>query len=424
VVELELTEKDQATLNGEMGDGSALAMRIVTKVAAVMQAPRLVDIVSAHIDGCLYHGSSSIEFVERFINASARVLVPTTLNVGSMDLIHPEIFSGSEIERIEGSRLMNLYVSLGCQASFTCAPYQLRERPRFGDQIAWAESNAIVFANSVLGARTERYGDFLDLAAAITGRVPYAGLHVEKNRAAGIIIRVPDFSRSDHRDAYFAAAGAIVGRMSGTAIPAIVGLPEDTTEDELKAFGAASATTGAVALFHAVGVTPEAPTLEAALQGQADVPSITLGFAELIEQKGNMATGRAGDKLTAVAVGTPHFSIAEFERLDELLSHYDAPLKCDFYVNTSRFILWQLEESGMAGRLQSRGINIVVDTCTYFTPVMKKMSGLIMTNSAKWAYYAPSNIGVRVAYGSLRECVESAFLGHVCLSQNGSHDVV
>ena len=182
----------------------------------------------AHIDGCLYHGQTSLDFVEYFVDTGAKVAVPTTLNVGSLDLIHPELYHGDRTIQRDAQRLMDAHLQLGCESSFTCAPYQLKHRPAKGEQIAWAESNAIVFANSVLGARTSRYGDFLDLAAAITGRAPYAGLHVEANRAARIVFNAPDFSRLPSRDIHFAALGLAVGKIAGAVVPAIVGLPADT----------------------------------------------------------------------------------------------------------------------------------------------------------------------------------------------------
>ncbi|HEF4752859.1 TPA: DUF521 domain-containing protein, partial [Burkholderia multivorans] len=183
---LQLSERDDAMLRGEFGEGVARAMRIVARTAQVMSAPHLIDITCAHIDGCLYHGQTSLDFVDYFVATGARVAVPTTLNVGSLDLIHPELYRGDRTIERDAQRLMDAHLQLGCESSFTCAPYQLKHRPALGEQIAWAESNAIVFANSVLGARTSRYGDFLDLAAAITGRAPYAGLHVEANRAGQI----------------------------------------------------------------------------------------------------------------------------------------------------------------------------------------------------------------------------------------------
>ncbi|MET3619151.1 aconitase X [Burkholderia ambifaria] len=410
---LQLSERDDAMLRGAFGDGVARAMRIVTRTAEVMSAPNLIDITSAHIDGCLYHGQTSLDFVEYFVDTGAQVAVPTTLNVGSLDLIHPELYHGDRTIERDARRLMEAHLQLGCESSFTCAPYQLKHRPRVGEQIAWAESNAIVFANSVLGARTSRYGDFLDLAAAITGRAPYAGLHVESNRAARIVFNAPDFGNRPSRDIYFAALGLLIGRIAGAIVPAIVGLPADTTEDELKALGAAAASSGAVALFHAVGVTPEAPTLDAALHGRAAQRTVDVAMADLDEIRRTLNHGAAGDALVAVALGTPHFSLAEFRTLDALLDQFDGKPKCDFYVNTSRFILWELGELGLAGKFDARGVQIVVDTCTYITPVMKQLSGLVMTNSGKWASYAPANIGVTVAYGSMRECVRSAFEGKV-----------
>ncbi|MDP9581613.1 UNVERIFIED_ORG: putative aconitase [Burkholderia contaminans] len=410
---LQLSERDDAMLRGAFGDGVARAMRIVTRTAEVMSAPNLIDITSAHIDGCLYHGQTSLDFVEYFVDTGARVAVPTTLNIGSLDLIHPELYHGDRTIERDARWLMEAHLQLGCESSFTCAPYQLKHRPRVGEQIAWAESNAIVFANSVLGARTSRYGDFLDLAAAITGRAPYAGLHVESNRAARIVFNAPDFGNRPSRDIYFAALGLLIGRIAGAIVPAIVGLPADTTEDELKALGAAAASSGAVALFHAVGVTPEAPTLDAALHGRAAQRTVDVAMADLDEIRRTLNHGAAGDALVAVALGTPHFSLAEFRTLDALLDQFDGKPKCDFYVNTSRFILWELDELGLAGKFDARGVQIVVDTCTYITPVMKQLSGLVMTNSGKWASYAPANIGVTVAYGSMRECVRSAFEGKV-----------
>jgi predicted aconitase len=415
---LTLSPRDRAMLNGDFGAGVALAMRIVAATARVMDADALIDITSAHIDGCLYHGAASLDFVERFVASGAKVSVPTTLNVGSLDLIHPELFHGEADLARAGTRLMEAHVELGCEASFTCAPYQLRHRPKKGDQIAWAESNAIVFANSVLGARTSRYGDFLDLAAAITGRVPHAGLHVTANRAARVVIEAPDLSASPHRDAHFAALGFVLGGEVGATVAAITGLPADTTEDELKALGAAAASSGSVALFHAVGITPEAATLDDALQGRAPERTLRVSTADLAAVRARWSRARPGDALAAVSLGTPHFSVDEFRTLAELFERHAGRPRSDFYVNTSRFVLWQLEQDGIAQRLGERGVQIVVDTCTYITPVMKQVHGLVMTNSGKWAHYAPSNIGVTVAFGSMSECVRSAFEGQVWFDES------
>jgi predicted aconitase len=415
---LALTDYDQALLRGEHGDAAALAMRVLVRSAAVMGAPSLVDIVSAHIDGCLYHGQASLDFVERLVQGGGRVVVPTTLNVGSMDLIHPELFRGDDALRDAGTRLMQAHVELGCESSFTCAPYQMKRRPALGQQIAWAESNAIVFANSVLGARTNRYGDFMDLCAALTGRAPYCGLHLAGNRHARVVFVLDDFPGDPaSRDIWYAALGLLVGARSDGRIPAITGLPPDTTEDELKALGAAAASSGAIALFHAVGIMPEAPTLAIALGDRPADETIAVTRAELRAMRATLSQARAGDRIAAVSVGTPHFSLAECAALDRLLAEVGRRCAVDFYVNTSRYILWELEASGMAQRLQAAGVQFVTDTCTYITPIMRQTGGLVMTNSGKWAHYAPANIGVQVAYGSLRECVRSAMEARVCIDE-------
>ncbi|MBL8344787.1 MAG: aconitase X catalytic domain-containing protein [Rubrivivax sp.] len=416
---IELTERDRALLGGQSGDAAALAMRVLVRSAALMGAERLLDITSAHIDGCLYHGQASLDFVERLVAGGGKVVVPTTLNVGSLDLIHPELFRGDAAVKSQAERLMQAHLELGCESTFTCAPYQGRQRPHLGQQIAWAESNAIVFANSVLGARTNRYGDFMDLCAALTGRAPACGLHLAENRHGQVLFELLDFpAEQSGRDIWFAALGLLAGKQVGARIPVFVGLPPDTNEDELKALGAACASTGAVGLFHAVGITPEAPTLAEAFGGRPVQETVAVSRTTLQRTRAALSRARPGDRLAAVSVGTPHFSLAEFDQLLALLAEEAVSgtgPRIDFYVNTSRFILWQLEECGKAKALQACGITVVTDTCTYITPVMKQTRGLVMTNSGKWAHYAPANIGVEVAFGSLRECVRSALRGEVVL---------
>jgi predicted aconitase len=170
-------------------------------------------------------------------------------------------------------------------------------------------------------------------------------------------------------------------------------------------------------MFHAVGVTPEAPTLAAALGGRSPLQHVYITLADLKDARHRLNQACAGDRIAAVSVGTPHFSLTEFDRLDALLTLHAEALRSPFYVNTNRFVLWQLEQNGRLQRLQSRGIRIVTDTCTYITPIIEQLEGVVMTNSGKMAHYAPSNIGVRLAFGSLSECVRSAVQGQVTLDE-------
>ena len=169
---------------------------------------------------------SSLDFVDRLVGGGGRVRVPTTLNVGAIDLIHPELMRMTPSERAPGARLMKAHEELGCEPTFTCAPYQSRFRPTFGEQIAWGESNAIVFANSVIGARTNRYGDFIDLCCAITGRAPAWGLHLDEQRRGQLLFRLSGFPDSlQPGDALFVAIGLLVGAQAGDRTPVIDGLP-------------------------------------------------------------------------------------------------------------------------------------------------------------------------------------------------------
>jgi predicted aconitase len=409
---LTLSPLDREFLDGTHGEAARFAMRLLARFAEAVGAEDFIDAQAAHVDGCLYLGEASLDFVEHFIRLSARVRVPTTLNVGSIDLIHPELFRGDAAVRAGGSRLMQAYEELGCVPTFTCAPYQTIFRPAFGAQIAWAESNAIVFANSVIGARTNRYGDFIDLCCAVTGRLPRYGLHIRENRRARILVEVTGLPREwDEAGLACIAVGHAIGRSCGDAIPAIVGLPSSTTEDDLKALGAVAASSGALAMFHAVGLTPEAETVEHAFQGDEPARTIRLSPQNLIETVRQLSTVPDGTELAAVSLGTPHFSIDEFARLMPLLDGRRAAV--DVYINTSRSVLEALEARGWVRIIEAAGITLVIDTCTYVTAVMRELSGAVMTNSGKWAYYAPGNLGVDVAFGSLADCVASAEAGRV-----------
>lgn len=395
---LTLTAVEQAMLDGAQGPGVAMAMRVVTGLGRVRGATRLVEIASAHIDGCLYHGWVGLDFAERLRDLGARVVVPTTLNVGSLDLLHPGLVRGDTAEQREvrtaGRALMDAYVALGARPTWTCAPYQLDARPAFGEHVAWAESNAIAFCNSVLGARTDRYGDFLDICAAVTGRAPYAGLHTDGARRGDVLVdcsAIPD--RVLRLDLAMPLLGYLVGSLVGTRNPVLVGLPEDVGEDGLKAFGAAAASSGGVAMFHVVGVTPEAPDLESAFGATEPVERIGLGTDDLVRARHELTTAESG-RLDVVSVGTPHASLDEIATLARLLEGGPpiAP-SVDWYLSTGRSVLAEAERLGHVRALEESGIRIVVDTCTYVTSILPPGARVAMTNSGKWAHYAPGTSG-------------------------------
>lgn len=391
-------------------DGAAMAMRIVAEAARLMGAPRLIPIASAHIDGALYHGDSGTLFAERLVEGGARVSVRATLNVGALDLTGCARVRLEEPARAMAARMMSAYRTLGCEPTWTCAPYQAGHRPARGTDVAWGESNAVVFCNSVLGARTNRYGDFLDIACAIAGRAPDYGLHRPENRKATVVFDVSGLP-SDFVEADFAwpILGSLYGREVGDAIGVVAGVGGSPDEDALKAFGAAAASTGAVGLFHIGGVTPEAEDAETALGHAEPAEVIRVDTTMVADARARLSTAERPDKIDAVAIGSPHLSSEELVRLERLVG--GRRLAVPIYACTGRHVLASLSSDRRAA-LEKAGVVLVADTCVVVTPIMPALAdGVLMTNSGKFAHYAPGNTGYSVLYGSLAECVESAVSG-------------
>ena len=400
---------DRALLAGEHGAAAERAMALLVRYGEACGAERFISIESAHIDGCLYHGPSSIDFARRFVDLGGKVRVPTTLNVAAVDVTHPGWHCGPPAVIAEQKKLTRLHERLGCLPTLTCAPYQRMVRPRRGEHVAWAESNAIVFINSVLGARTDRYGDFTDLCAALTGRVPLAGLHRDEARRPAIIFDLPSVEAARlPRDLYFAAIGYVVGRRAPGIIPFLRGLPSGASEDELKALGATGASSGALALFHAEGVTPEAADMPT-----AGVPVEAVSPAELEAAIASLCQAVEGEAVAAVCLGTPHYSIDEFALLNRAVDGRRRSAATEIYVSTSREIAAQVADNPAFDPLRAFGVHIVVDTCTYLAPVVRQTSGLILTTSGKYAHYGPGNLGRRVALMTLERCIRSAETGRV-----------
>jgi predicted aconitase len=406
---MRLSDDEQAVAAGAAGPARATAMRVVAEAARLLGAERLVPIASAHVDGCLYHGDRAVAFIEGLVRDGGRIAVPTTLNVGALDLLHPERVKGDAHFKEMAARLMQAHVALRCQPSWTCAPYQAGHRPKRGEHVAWGESNAVAFVNSVLGARTNRCGDFLDICAALAGRAPYCGLHLDANRKARVLVDTSPLStRLKEIDAFYPVLGAWLGAELGGTVAAIEGLPRDVSEDRLKALGAGAASTGSVGLFHVVGVTPEAPDVAAACGGNAPERVVKLSPEMLRAARESLSTVR-GERIDVIAIGSPHFSSAEFAALIPLVT--GKRLKVPFYVCTSRAALEPLRADGRLSQLEQAGVTVIVDTCVIVAPILPPGGGVLMTNSAKFAHYGPALTGYEVVYGSLEDCVASAASG-------------
>lgn len=400
-------------LRGEHGPAAEMAMSIVARMAEVAGATELLDITGAHIDSTVYIGEAGLEFAERLASLGAKVAVPTTLNVSGLDEHHWREWAVPSEWARQAYRQMVAYQSMGTVPTWTCAPYQTEMRPQFGQQIAWGESNAIVFANAVLGARTERYPDLFDICCAITGRAPASGLHLAQNRAGQLLFRLVDIpERLQQSDDFYPVLGNLIGKVALDKIPVIDGMDVKPDEDQLKAFGAAAASSGGVAMFHMVGVTPEAPTLESALHGQPPLETIPVTMAALRESRRSL-THTDSPRLDMVVLGSPHFSLAEYRRLAPMLREKRKHPGVKFLVTSSRAMTQLAQRAGLLEPLEAFGAQITVDTCILTSPMLPAEIQNLMTNSAKFAYYTPGLLGRKISFGSLEDCVNSAVAGEI-----------
>ena len=412
-MELRLSARDRAMLAGDLGPAVRMAMRILARMAPIYGAAELLDISAAHIDSTIYIGEAGLEYAERLASLEARVAVPTTLNVSGVDEHGWQAWAVPPQWAANARRQMAAYQSMGCVPTWTCAPYQTDHKPHFGQQVAWGESNAIVFANSVIGARTERYPDLLDICCALTGRAPAAGLHLTENRAGNVLFvldGVPPALQAD--DTFYPVLGHLLGKIAQDRVPVVTGLEAQPSEDQLKALGAAAASSGTVALFHLVGHTPEAPTLEAATQGRTPAQSVRVTRDTLRQARRELTTAE-GAALDMVVLGSPHFSLAEFQQLARLLPGQRAHPGVRFLVTSSRAMVHLAEKAGALAALRDFGGQVTVDTCILTSPMLPPAIKTLMTNSAKYAYYAPGLLNTPVTFGSLADCVRSAVAGRV-----------
>ena len=410
---LRLTDDERAMLVGDRGPAVATAMRILVRTAPLYGANELLPVTRAHIDGCILEGQAGLMFAERLAEQGGQVCIPTTLNVMSMDRTGWRTHAMTADYADRAFRLGNAYVRMGARPTFTCAPYQTEEPPGLGEQIAWSESNAVAFANSVCGARTNRYGDYLDISCALTGRVPAAGLHLDNARRATVLISLVDIPISAmERDDFYPLLGYLVGSMVDTRVAVVDGLDARPTSDQLKALLAAAASSGSVALLHLAGITPEAATVEQATQGRVPDQRLTISLADL-RRTFLTLNQRIDGPIDLVAFGSPHASLAECRRLAELMRGRRAAAGVQVFVTTSRGVRDLLERSGELADLVAFGANVTADTCIVVAPLVQPGATRLMTNSGKYAHYGPGLLGVETAFGTTDECVASAEAGRV-----------
>ena len=403
--ELDLSPLDVSKLDGEHGAAVAQAMEVLCAMASAQGATELIDVTRGHIDGCIYAHAANLIFAEAFASMGAKVCIPTTINAISVDR---ENWTAQGIPTAFGnaaSRLADAYVSMGARPTFTCAPYLSDDAPNYGELVGWSESNAVIFANSVLGARTSKHPDYLDLCVALTGRAPLAGVYRTEQRKARIVINV-DLPEG-YDDAIWPLLGWMVGKLSPDRIPLITGIESAyPSQDDLRALCAAFGTTSAAPMLHIAGVTPEA---NRATARDAQQTRISTGDLADVWRAFNSGSSR----IDLVALGSPHFSLEETRRFAALMSGCQRNPGTSVIITLGRDILAAARQEGLVGQLEAAGVRLISDLCwcSITEPLFPQDATNIMTNSGKYAHYAPGLSGRTVRFGSLSDCATSARTG-------------
>lgn len=386
-------------LKGERGEATALAMKLLTTVGDMYGAERTIKVESTHISGISYAniGDAGLEFIEDFAEMGAKSVIKATINPGAMDLKAWKELGLREDFAKKQIRIINAFQRMGIEPSCTCTPYFIGNRPRFGAHIAWSESSAIVFANSVLGARTNREGGPSALASAVTGITPLYGYHLDEKRRPTHRIEI---KAEPKNELMFSALGYVVGEIVGDGVPLFEELGEPS-EIELKALGASLATSGPVALCHIDGVTPESRFISA--KDREACERVKVEYRDLLEVIERLSVEGEFD---SICIGCPHCSLRELKSLAELLS--GRKVRKRFWIFTSRNVRMKAEERGYVSAIEKSGARVIADTCMVVSPLEELGISGIITNSCKAAHYIPSTRRLPVKLLSSEESVKVA----------------
>jgi hypothetical protein len=402
---LDLKDEDGAMLEGGDGIAARQAMRIIVAMAAQQGASTLVDVTQGHIDGCIYASPANLTFAEKMADMGGRVRVPTTMNAISVDKAHWRAQGVPEDFGDPAARLADAYVRMGCRPTFTCSPYLLDSAPSAGESIGWAESNAVIFANTVLGARTAKHPDFLDLCIAMTGRAPLSGVYLEENRRPQRIVDVALPAGID--DAFWPLVGYLAGKAAPDCIPLLRGLgAAKPSRDDLKALCAAFGTTSASPMLHIEGVTPEAGLAPLETAG-----TVTISLADMAA--GWSLLNEGPEEVQLVAIGSPHASLEECRALATVFNGRKRHADVAVIVTAGQQVIDAAVQDGTLQSLKDSGVQVLPDLCwcSISEPVFPTKTRALMTNSGKYAHYGPGLSGRAVRFGSLADCVDSALTG-------------
>jgi predicted aconitase len=412
---MELTTDQKAMLDGERGKGAQKAMEILVAYGDVYDTKRMVPVTSVHIAGNFpVMMDEGIEWLEDLVRDGARVQTYTTKNPEMFDFEQADELQIPMYFQVRQKRIHEALKSLGVTLTYSCHHYLVGNVPKFGDHIAWASSGSQVFANSVIGARSNRDGDHAALAAAIVGAIPEWGLHLKENRKGEFVVDVSQLDLHRYDPADYKALGWLIGKKMGTRVPVFVNLPQDMHIEEIKGLLYTLTVTGATGLVHLVGITPEAGTIEAAFQGSpAPSPEITPIQKEVDEAYLDISNS-SDDNVDMVIFGCPQCSIQEIQEIADLLDDRKVHADTQLWICTSAWVKTLCRRMGLLDRLHSSGARVVADIGAADGPhlyLREKGVRVLAMNSARGNYYAHNIFGMDTWFGSTRECIDSAVSG-------------
>ena len=390
---MELTPAEKGMLDGKNSKATKKGMEILVALGEMFGAKKLIDVKSVQIAGVSYHNleEAGLEFLEKMAE-DGKVQVLTTLNPAGMDLEEWQKLGISEDFAKNQLKVIDAFSKMGVKTTCTCTPYLIGNRPAQGDHIAWSESSAVCFANSVLGAYTNREGGPSAIASALTGKTPEFGMHLDENRQAQVEVKV-NANIESFTD--WGALGHAIGSKVGKKIPLITGISKDNAdEDKLKIFSASIATYAGIGLYHVEGVTPNETT----------TPSESIEISEEDIENSKKFLNDA-ETIDLVAVGCPHCSIEEMKRIAELLE--GKKVNREFWICVSREVANQAKEQGFVDKIEASGAKIARDTCMAVAPLKGRFTGLA-TNSAKAVFYGRGKNNFKTTFCELDECVAKA----------------
>jgi predicted aconitase len=389
---MQLTKEEKEMLAGKHGRAVKKSMEILVALGEIFGAKRLIDVSSVQVAGVSYHnlGDAGLEFLEELAK-DGKVRVLTTLNPAGMDLENWQNLGISPDFAEKQKKVIDAFQKLGIVTTCTCTPYFIGNLPRFGEHIAWSESSAVAFSNSVIGAFTNKEGGPSALAAALTGKTPEYGLHLEENRQAQIAVSV-EAQVSGTRD--FGALGYAIGKKIGTKIPLITGVKKASI-DELKTFSASIATYGGTGLYHIEGITP------AKTKKPSETVTITADDIEKAKSELNDAAG----EIDLVAVGCPHCSIKELQKIATLLK--GKKVHKETWICVARPVKSIADRMGYAKTIEDSGAKFACDTCMAVAPLKGRFKALA-TDSAKGCFYGRGSNSFKTKFCTLEECIEEA----------------